>query len=177
MLAKLTVELNKWDKSLPQLELVLNNAVNRSTGYSPSKLLFGVNQSYLEDDNIKTYLESIQKDSRDLLTIRAEASTKMELVGKYNKDQFDNRHKSPRKYQVGDYVVIKNVDVSVGINKKLIPKFRGPYMVSEIYSNDRYLLKDIPGFQHTQVPFSGVYDTSRMRPWLSSDCNSLVKLN
>ncbi|KYB28419.1 hypothetical protein TcasGA2_TC032556 [Tribolium castaneum] len=106
MLAKLTVELNKWDKSLPQLELVLNNAANRSTGYSPSKLLFGVNQSYLEDDNIKTYLESIQKDSRDLLTIRAEASTKMELVGKYNKDQFDNRHKSPRKYQKScDHVV------------------------------------------------------------------------
>jgi hypothetical protein len=177
MLGKLSPEINKWDKVLDQVEMAINNSVNRSTGKSPSQLLFGTNQYYAIDDKLKTYLEEINETPRDLLAIREDAISSMETAADYNKKYYDKRHKPPKKYDAGDYVVIKNVNVSVGVNKKLIPKFRGPYVVEKVFPNDRYLLKDIPGFQHTQIPFTGIYDSSRMRQWLSNDINSEINID
>lgn len=43
--------------------------------------------------------------------------------------------------------MISNTDVTPGVSKKLIPKYRGPYEVTKCLPNDRYLIKDIEGFQ------------------------------
>lgn len=52
--------------------------------------------------------------------------------------------------------MIKNVDPTVEINKKLIPKYKGPYVVKKVLDKDRYLIKDTDGFQVTQLPYEGV---------------------
>jgi len=53
-------------------------------------------------------------------------------------------------YQINDYVDIINVDTIVDANKKLIPKYKGPYVVSKVLGADRYIVIDIPGFQIIQ---------------------------
>jgi hypothetical protein len=68
---------------------------------------------------------------------------------------------------MGDFVMIRNVDVTPGINKKLLPKFRGPYEVKKCLGNDRYLIGDIEGFQITQIPFEGICSPPNMKLWLS----------
>lgn len=45
--------------------------------------------------------------------------------------------------------MIKNEDVSIGINKKVIPKFKSPRAVHEVLRNDRFMVKDNQGFQHS----------------------------
>lgn len=65
--------------------------------------------------------------------------------------------------------MIKNIDVSAGINKKLIPKFRGPYEVEKILGNDRYLITDVENFQVTQRPFESVSSPVNMRLWLHNN--------
>jgi len=62
--------------------------------------------------------------------------------------------------------MIKNIDVSMGINKKLIPKFKSPYVIHKILPNDRFIVKDIEGFQQTQVPYEGVISSDNMRHWV-----------
>ena len=62
--------------------------------------------------------------------------------------------------------MIVNNDFSAGTNKKLIPKYRGPYIIKAILDNDRYVVGDIEGFQVTQIPFEGVMAPSRMKPWM-----------
>lgn len=52
-----------------------------------------------------------------------------------------------KKYKVGDYVVILNVDTKVGRNKKFIPKYRGPYVVCKELGHDRYVIRDIENCQ------------------------------
>jgi len=43
-----------------------------------------------------------------------------------NKTYVDNRRCIARKYMVGDHVMVKNIDNTPGVNKKRIPKFKGP---------------------------------------------------
>lgn len=62
--------------------------------------------------------------------------------------------------------MIKNVDVSVGSNKRIIPKFRGPYVKCEILPNDKFVVKDIEGFQHTQIPYEGVIISDNIKHWM-----------
>lgn len=59
-------------------------------------------------------------------------------------------------YNVGDYVMITNVDTTAGVNKKFIPKYRKPYVVKKVLDFDRYIVADIPDFQITQMPWRGI---------------------
>ena len=56
-----------WYKVLPRIEYCINNTVVQTTGNTPSRLLFGIDQHGQVDDQIKEYLqEQVQNKSRDL---------------------------------------------------------------------------------------------------------------
>jgi hypothetical protein len=57
------------------------------------------------------------------------------------------------------------VNVSVGQNKKLISKFRGPYVVKVLHQ-DRYIVGDIEVFQLTQRPYEGIIGPDHMQMWI-----------
>lgn len=166
MLAKLSKTTDKWDEQLNQVQYVLNNTVNKSTGTTPSKLLFGVNQRGKVVDSLSDYLNEVLENPLESLDdIREKAAQKICKLQKYNQENYNKLHKTPTKYKEGDYVVIVNTDVTPGYNKKLIPKYKGPYIINKVLPNDRYVVKDIEGFQVTQIPFEGIFDTSRIRKW------------
>lgn len=62
--------------------------------------------------------------------------------------------------------MIKNVDTTPGVNKKHIPKFKGPYEIKKVLPNDRYVIQDIPGSRVTQMPFNSVYEARNMKSWI-----------
>lgn len=76
------------------------------------------------------------------------------------------KNKKPHVYKTGDYVMIKNISTTPGTNKKLLPKYKGPYIVNKVLDLDRYLIGDIEGFQLNQKPFSGIVGPDRMKPWI-----------
>lgn len=92
-------------------------------------------------------LESKTEDQRDLLGMRQAAHEKIIKSQECNERFYNASHKKPNIYSVGDYVMIKNYDSTPGVNKKFIPKFKGPYVVSKVLDYDRYIVKDIEGFQ------------------------------
>ena len=63
-------------------------------------------------------------------------------------------------------MVIKNVITTAGINKKLLPKFKGPYEIVEVLDNDRYLINDIPYMQITRLPYRGVRSAANMKKYI-----------
>ncbi|KAJ8975165.1 hypothetical protein NQ317_011994 [Molorchus minor] len=151
---------------LSEAEFCINNTVNRSTGETPSKLLFGRNQLGNIDDNLRLALQSIiGNESENLELLREKASVSIERVQNENKMYYDKRHKEAHVYNVGEYVMVANVDTTPGVNKKLISKYRGPYVIKSILPNDRYVVTDIIGFQNTQMPYDGVLDASRLKPY------------
>lgn len=165
MLAKLSEVKNKWDKALSQVEYAMNNTYCRSIDSCPAKLLFGVEQRNLDDDVRNVLLDQNEHDV-DVEKERVKAEERNKQVQNYNKLYFDSKHKAPTKYDEGDFVMLKNFDVTPNVNNKLIPKYKGPYCVRKVLENDRYLITDIDGFQMSQIPFERVYSHDNMRLWL-----------
>lgn len=168
MLGKLTEPLqhSDWTKQIKHVEYALNNTVQKSAGTSPSQLLFGVQQKGPDVDYLTEYLEDQDPlpASRDLDLIRDSALTNIQKSQAYSQNWSEEHCKPAKSYKLDDYVVIRNVDTSVG-NKKLIPKFRGPYAIHKILSNDRYVVRDIEGCPVTQLPYDGIVEAKHLRLW------------
>lgn len=167
MLAKLSVE-ESWVDTLTKAQFSLNNTYHKSIDTFPSLLLFGHEQHGFIDDNLRTYLQDCNNLINDRTQLRNIAITKNRELQEYNKQIYDKRHKKSHQYKIGDYVMIKNVITTPGTNTKLLPKYKGPYVIDSILDNDRYIIKHIEGFQINQKPFSGVFSPDRMKPWIKT---------
>lgn len=167
MLAKISepIQHSDWSKLLRKVEYALNNSVHSTTQQTPCKLLFGVDQRGREVDVLTEYLEekTISDEPDDLDSMRLKASEQVELAQKRNLILNNKNHKPHVQFKVDDYVMIRNVDTTIGTNKKFIPKFRGPYRIHKTLPNDRYVIRDIENCQLTQVPYDGIIEASRIR--------------
>lgn len=155
-----------WYKVLTDAEFAINNTVNKSTGETPSRLLFGVNQRGSSIDGIKEYLEEkITPNDRDLEAIRNKAEKNILQSQEYNQRYFDKSRKTAHQYKEGDYVGIRNFDSTPGASKKLIPEFKGPYEIAKVLRNDRYIIRDVENALSTRRPYEGTWEVSNIRPW------------
>jgi len=169
MLRKLSYESmgRPWHGVLSEVEYAINNSICRTTGYAPSRLLFGIDQRGKSVDNLKKILESIDDTKRvDIAKIRNDAAGKILHSQLSNKVYADKKRKTAHEYKQGDLVMLRNFDSSVGASKKLVPNFKGPYCVKRALRNNRYLLSDVDGFLNTQRPYQGIWEACNMRPWL-----------
>lgn len=137
-LAKLCDTPEKWDKVLDDVEFFLNNTRCRSIDNTPSQL-FRIDQLGIVRDEIRTLLNPYSDGDRNLEAIREHATNVIENCQRAKETNYNNKRKRATTYKVGDYVVITNIDVMPGVNKYLIPKFKGPYVVKTVLNNDRYI--------------------------------------
>ncbi|XP_046739476.1 uncharacterized protein LOC124407412 [Diprion similis] len=106
MLAKLSDDASGkyWYKVLTDVEFALNNTVQKTTGETPSLLLFGVDQRGNVVDVLGECLQHEQsKDDRNPKELRDKAKDKINKSQEYNKTYFDQKRKEPYKYKEGDY--------------------------------------------------------------------------
>lgn len=158
-----------WDKVLVEVEHTFNNTLNKSIRTTPSQALFGVHQKRSNDDMITVYLENLLREDRDLDQIRHNIQEANNKAQDEYKRQFDKKRKAPHEYSVGDYVMLRNIVTEAGVNHKLLPKFKGPYIVSKILGNDRYVVTDVPGFQISRRRFEGTFSPPNMKPWMQTN--------
>lgn len=64
-------------------------------------------------------------------------------------------------------------DSTVGVLRKLMPQYKGPYKVTRKLRNNRYVLTDPENFQMTQKPYMGTWEACNMKP-LHTDFVSLL---
>lgn len=141
-----------WYKVLTEAEFAINNTLSKSTGDSPSRLLFGVDQLGSAVDRIKEHLdEDASSDDCDLEEIRQKAEKNILKSQEYSKHQFDKSRKKSRKYKEDDFVGIRNFDNTSGAPKKLIPEYKGPYEIAKVLRNDRYIVRDVEDSQATSI--------------------------
>ena len=166
-----------WVNQLSRVEFALNNTVHRASKTAPSKLLFGVLQRGSEVDRLTEFLEekNVNSDERNLENVRGDAAVAIGKLQEYNLGQFAEGARPPKVFNVGDYVVIRNVDTTIGTNKKLIEKFRGPYLVHKVLPHDRYVVKDIEECQLTQLPYTGIIESKHIRKCIEPPINDEIE--
>ena len=163
---------NTWDEHLGEIQLGINTTVNKSTGKSPSELLFGcklinTSENILNDIVCST---SNRISDNNLLNIRTEASKKMRKQQDLAKKNFDKHRKSCTLYKVGDLVRIERAvtnKATAGKPKKLAAKFQGPYRIIKILPNDRFVVEDTPITRKGNRRYENIVAIDKIYPWLN----------
>lgn len=168
-LGKLVDELQDWHSNLETVQYVLNNTFHSSLKSSPSKLLLGFDQRNHEDASLVECLKKIAETDlnpdKERESCRQLALDTIHKIKNYNKIYYDKRHLKPSIYKKGDYILIKDV-VKSGENKKLKPKYKGPYLVAKVLNKNRYVVTDIPGFNLSARPYNSILSPDRLKPWV-----------
>lgn len=109
MLSKLIDNNNSkyWYHVLPEVEFALNNTLNKSTGESPSTLLFSCKQHGSIIDKLADYIhDSKDPSDRNLDSIRANASSKIEQTQQQSELHVNKKRKRAYTYNTGDLALI-----------------------------------------------------------------------
>lgn len=165
-----TDEPKDWDLFLHKLQWSINSQTNTTSGFSPNELIFDYKLIDLAQNRI---LAAVQDDSTtdNVIPIddkRKLAALNIEKERERWKKRFDSKHSRPTIYQEGDLIVLENEPQATGESRKLEPRYRGPYSITRVLGNDRYLVEDIPGMQITSRKFCSVFSSDKMKRWCDS---------
>ena len=155
---------NRWDENLSNIQLGLNGTVNRALEVPPSVALMGfrvINNGMLapEDRRVVDITEIRQRIVASTIKYQAD-----------QKHRFDEKRSSPYSFEVGDLVLTRIAShPATGRSQKLLPKWRGPFLVTRVLSHDRYAVSDIPGSGRSRLKYNGVAGLENMRRWVHSD--------
>lgn len=155
---------------LGKVQYILNNTYHKAIDSTPSKLLFGFDQRYHSDADLQEAIQKLEKIDSDINIQRAklrdcasEANKRLQL---YKKTYYDKRHKKPSQYKEGDLVMIRQGAYPVGTNRKLLPKFKGPFKINKVLAKNRYVITDVPGYQWSTKPYNSILSSDKIKPWI-----------
>ncbi len=127
----------EWDKYLPSLGMSLRATVNRSTGYTPNFLMFGCEVNLpaeiifgLDSCNQKRTTTSENAQEKKKILEEAFSTVRKNLAGvQLRQKRLYNQRMQRIQYEVGDIVYQLDSSTKIGQTKKLMPIFKGPYLI------------------------------------------------
>lgn len=130
-----------WDNKLPDVTWGMNNLQSSSTGFTPFKLMFSATRSRYQGMTGNSF-----DDEQTAERTRCAATGNLKRTAEVMRKHFNAKRKRPTKYKVNDLVLWKGAaDRNVNVRRKLKEKFSGPYKVSKVVGNDRYVITSLKG--------------------------------
>ena len=131
-----------WDVLLPQIAAALRSSVNRSTGFTPNRLMLGREvtmpahliygqgfcQGDTENEDTKGFLTNLEANLTEAHEV---ARTTLKTNQRHQKRNYDVRLCS-HQYKKKDLVYILNQTSQKGVCPKLCPPWKGPAVVLEV---------------------------------------------
>jgi len=144
----LTDKIYKWDEHLATLGMSLRATVNRSTGFTPNMLLLGREVCMPEEIlfglcNVNSMGQPPANYLKELIdkinTASTAARNNLRMAQNRQKRDYDTRAPvRERTVYAGDLVYIRNHGTIVGQSKKLLPMWKGPFVVTKVVSRFLY---------------------------------------
>lgn len=174
-----------WDEKVLDVQWGLNNTLNKGINKTPAEVLFGLKLTSMSEGRVKSSLDSDLESSRgDLVEIRKEVDEHVTKTQSEQKSRFDKTRCEARKFKEGDLVRVERSILCPGKSKKLISKCLGPYKITKVFSNDRYMVEDTPITRHKgKAIYRAVHPVDKIFPWLNfhrsdeSDSDSIDSTN
>ena len=149
MLQKLCDEFPKWKSMLGILQLAVNSAVNRSTGYSAFKLMTGRemvglenicfdirnNEFYQNEDHL------VSDTYQNMKRVFEIAGENLELSHALQKKIYD-RNKTHINLKEGDRVLLYRPKDTSNKYHKLKSHWQGPHVIIQVFDQHNFLIKD-----------------------------------
>lgn len=140
---KSTQDEKDWDKCINKVVWGINNTVNSTTGFTAYKLMFNGQRTLLQGMSENNY-----DDEQTISQNKERAAQNISKTSEAMKKRFDGKRKSPTIYKVGDLVLWKGAQSK---NKEAVRKLKevysGPYRISKVLGNDRYIITSIKGLK------------------------------
>lgn len=169
-----TLEEERWDENIKRAQFAINNTTNKTTGRTPSELLFGYKPRGSSDDILKDEIIQTSRVIENLIEERQKSADRMEKQQECQKRQFDKKRRAPEKYKEGDLVLIEKNEPAPSTSRKLVSPYSGPFVVKTVLPNDRYLVVDMEGTHRTQTKrkYSRTIAVDRIKPWIQREGDS-----
>lgn len=144
MMTKLSMpHAEQWYKFVGIAQQYYNHAPCRSTGFSPFFLQFGVKMRLKEDLRVQEILEeeTLLDFQEKRCEHREKAHAQIKKMQEENKKSYNRKRKAPHEYEKDDIVAIQRTQGGPGL--KFRAKYLGPYKVTKVLRNDRYIVEKI----------------------------------
>jgi len=173
MLTTTCKEEDDWDKVIGRIQWSINNAFNKATKSTPFTLMFGFIPRTYDGDAVQDEVLSTQNNACDILQLRARALESIVAEQKKMQDYHNQGRIKVPTFTTGDLVMIQRQTTGQpGESKKMLVKYKGPYVITEVLPNDRFRVQDLPEIQRTQRFYEGVVALDQMKMYMNSGSDS-----
>ena len=161
-----------WYERLPMVEFAINSAENKSTGHAPFELNYGyiptlkglldrVPQSF--KPGVRHYAEKAQL----YLLAAHDAIIAARITQTYHANR---RRREEPAYKIGDRVWLSTEYLAMpkGRVKKLLPKFIGPFAITDVEKRTSNYRLELPGEMRSRH-IRNRFHADRLRPYLEND--------
>nr|CAI5826329.1 unnamed protein product [Callosobruchus analis] len=155
-----------WDQQVNTVQWGINNTHHQATKTTPFRLLFNYEPRDIHGDCIQKILLEHQQEE-DIENRRQEALEKIKEDQERQKRRYNAKRSKASVYEPGDLVMIRREASSTGESRKLMEKYKGPYIVTEKLPFDRYRIEDMPETQRTQKFYKSVVAVDCMKRFMA----------
>ena len=131
---------DRWDEKLPLLMAAVRSTVNKSTGFTPNRLMLGREvctplQLMLppESREDRSLIDFVSRLQRDMEEVHETAREKLKGVQVRQRAIRDPKRRAPE-FERGDLVMVVNSATKVGQCRKLSERWLGPLIVTKVLS-------------------------------------------
>ena len=156
-----------WPDIIPGIMMAYRCTPARASQFSPYFLCFAKEMITPIETAINPDLTEVSPNYRDTLKLfidNVKLSRKIAhkniLRSRQQMKEYYDRNSAPPKYKLGDLVWLHDPTTPVGFSRKLKPRWRGPYRISEIGPNSTYRLRHY----NTDIPTDSLINAQRIKP-------------
>lgn len=152
-----------WDTHLKLIQFSINSTINKTTAKSAYEILMGLNPKPIADARILSVIRD-NLAQENLETLRAQVAQNIYAKQQKAKINYDEKRKTPHQFNVNDLVMVRKTDFGSGSGpKKLMPKFKGPFKITKVLDNDRYIVQDF----RSSRPSISIVAIDSLKPWIT----------